>query len=299
MATGGTGDVLTGILAGLTAQFGIEDWARVLSFGIYLHGLAGDIAASRVGQAPLIASDLIEAIPGSLCACSGGVGTWPIVRRLAAVPEPTSTRGVGSHLEPTRKLCHRNSSEETIAKGREIAAKLRPPVLVLLSGDLGSGKTTLTKGIISGLGAAKEEDVTSPTFTLVHVVSKSLQGLSRRSLSRGKFSTIWNLWGSRTLFGEKAIVIIEWSERFHVSHGLAARRDSARARRRGFAQHRDLGAELGEFVVTWERTLRNQRDAGHAGPGSRLGQCATPMMFGSTVNGLASPPCSRFAALLL
>jgi hydroxyethylthiazole kinase-like uncharacterized protein yjeF len=63
MATGGTGDVLTGMLAGLTAQFGVEDWARVLSFGVYLHGLAGDIAASRVGQAPLVASDLIDAIP--------------------------------------------------------------------------------------------------------------------------------------------------------------------------------------------------------------------------------------------
>jgi len=63
MATGGTGDVLTGILAGLTAQFGVDDWPRVLSFGIYWHGLAGDIAASRVGQAPLIASDLVESIP--------------------------------------------------------------------------------------------------------------------------------------------------------------------------------------------------------------------------------------------
>ena len=63
MATGGTGDALTGILAGLTAQFGIEDWPRVLSFGVYLHGLAGDIAASRVGHAPLIASDLVDAIP--------------------------------------------------------------------------------------------------------------------------------------------------------------------------------------------------------------------------------------------
>jgi hydroxyethylthiazole kinase-like uncharacterized protein yjeF len=63
MATGGTGDVLTGILAGLTAQYGVEDWARVLSLGVYLHGLAGDIAASRVGQAPLIASDLIDALP--------------------------------------------------------------------------------------------------------------------------------------------------------------------------------------------------------------------------------------------
>lgn len=63
MATGGTGDALTGILAGLTAQFGVEDWTRVLSLGVYLHGFAGDIAASRVGEAPLIASDLIDAIP--------------------------------------------------------------------------------------------------------------------------------------------------------------------------------------------------------------------------------------------
>lgn len=63
MATGGTGDVLTGILAGLTAQFGVEDWSSVLGLGVYLHGLAGDIAASRVGEAPLIASDVIDAIP--------------------------------------------------------------------------------------------------------------------------------------------------------------------------------------------------------------------------------------------
>jgi hydroxyethylthiazole kinase-like uncharacterized protein yjeF len=63
MATGGTGDALTGILAGLTAQFGVDDWSRVLSLGVYLHGFAGDLAALRVGEAPLIASDLIDAIP--------------------------------------------------------------------------------------------------------------------------------------------------------------------------------------------------------------------------------------------
>src|SRR5579859_7541760 len=61
------------------------------------------------------------------------------------------------------------SAEETIAWGREFARGLKAPLLVLLTGDLGSGKTTLTKGIVAGLGAADEEDVTSPTFTLVHV----------------------------------------------------------------------------------------------------------------------------------
>ena len=63
MATAGTGDVLTGMLAGLTAQFGATHWERTLGFGVYLHGLAGDLAAARAGEAPLIASDLIEAIP--------------------------------------------------------------------------------------------------------------------------------------------------------------------------------------------------------------------------------------------
>ncbi len=63
MATGGTGDVLTGILAGLTAQLGASDWEKVLGLGVYLHGLAGDLAAEQMGEAPLIATDLIAAIP--------------------------------------------------------------------------------------------------------------------------------------------------------------------------------------------------------------------------------------------
>lgn len=65
MATGGTGDVLTGMLAGLTAEFGTAHWEHVLGLGIYLHGLAGDLAAARVGEAPLVASDLIDAIPAA------------------------------------------------------------------------------------------------------------------------------------------------------------------------------------------------------------------------------------------
>jgi hydroxyethylthiazole kinase-like uncharacterized protein yjeF len=63
MATAGTGDVLTGILAGLTAQFGIQNWERVLGLGVYLHGLAGDLASALQGEAPLIATDLLHAIP--------------------------------------------------------------------------------------------------------------------------------------------------------------------------------------------------------------------------------------------
>ena len=105
------------------------------------------------------------------------------------------------------------SSDETIAMGREIAAKLRPPVLVLLSGDLGSGKTTLTKGIISGLGAAKEEDVTSPTFTLVHEFHNHCKVYHVDLYRVENFHDLESL-GLEDALGEQAIVIIEWSERF-------------------------------------------------------------------------------------
>lgn len=63
MGTGGTGDVLTGMLAGLTAQYRDAPWPLVLAFGVYLHGLAGDIAYAESGEAPLMASDLIHALP--------------------------------------------------------------------------------------------------------------------------------------------------------------------------------------------------------------------------------------------
>jgi tRNA threonylcarbamoyladenosine biosynthesis protein TsaE len=105
------------------------------------------------------------------------------------------------------------SSEETVARGREIAAQLRAPVLVLLSGDLGSGKTTLTKGIISGLGAAKEEEVTSPTFTLVHVFHNHCKVYHVDLYRVENFHDLESL-GLEDALGEQAIVIIEWSERF-------------------------------------------------------------------------------------
>jgi NAD(P)H-hydrate epimerase len=68
MGTGGTGDVLTGMLAGLVAQYGRgedsdAEWGRVLSFGVYLHGLAGDLAYADSGEAPLMAGDLVRFIP--------------------------------------------------------------------------------------------------------------------------------------------------------------------------------------------------------------------------------------------
>ena len=61
MATGGTGDVLTGILLALLAQ-GVES-LQAARLGVYLHGLAGDIAARRLGQISLTAGDVVECLP--------------------------------------------------------------------------------------------------------------------------------------------------------------------------------------------------------------------------------------------
>ena len=105
------------------------------------------------------------------------------------------------------------SAEETIGWGRKLAEKLQAPVLVLLSGELGSGKTTLTKGIVAGLHAAQEDEVTSPTFTLVHEYGggkKVFHGDLYRIESFHDFETL----GLEDVFAQPAILILEWSEKF-------------------------------------------------------------------------------------
>jgi hydroxyethylthiazole kinase-like uncharacterized protein yjeF len=63
LAKGGTGDVLTGVLAALTAQFGTEDWLRVLALGVYLHGAAADILAAEGEPSGVLAHEVAQMIP--------------------------------------------------------------------------------------------------------------------------------------------------------------------------------------------------------------------------------------------
>ncbi len=108
-----------------------------------------------------------------------------------------------------------HSAEETMRWGKEFARRLEPPVLLLLSGDLGSGKTTLTKGIVAGLGVANEDDVTSPTFTLVHVYGGSEAGkVYHGDLYRIENFHDFETLGMEDLFAQPGVVILEWSERF-------------------------------------------------------------------------------------
>lgn len=106
-----------------------------------------------------------------------------------------------------------HSAEETVAWGRKLAERLQAPVLVLLTGELGTGKTTLTKGIVAGLQAATEDEVTSPTFTLIHEYgagNKVFHGDLYRVESFHDFETL----GMEDVFAQPAILILEWSEKF-------------------------------------------------------------------------------------
>jgi tRNA threonylcarbamoyladenosine biosynthesis protein TsaE len=108
------------------------------------------------------------------------------------------------------------SAEETIAWGRKLAEKLQQPLLVLLTGELGSGKTTLTKGIVAGLQAAQEDEVTSPTFTLVHEYG-SAKKVFHADLYRVENFHDFETLGLEDLFARPAIVILEWSEKFPLN----------------------------------------------------------------------------------
>ena len=105
-----------------------------------------------------------------------------------------------------------HSAEETVELGRSIAATLPRRAVVLLTGNLGAGKTTLAKGIVSGLGAAEPDEVASPTFTLIHeygegrVYHVDLYRLDRAA----EVATL----GLDEIFDRDAVVLIEWGERF-------------------------------------------------------------------------------------
>ena len=107
-----------------------------------------------------------------------------------------------------------HSAEETIAFGRTLTDLLAPPKLVLLRGDLGAGKTTLIKGIASGFQAASEEDVTSPTFTLVHEYRGPKATLYHIDLYRVDTPRQLETLGLDDLFTENSLLLIEWGDKF-------------------------------------------------------------------------------------
>jgi tRNA threonylcarbamoyladenosine biosynthesis protein TsaE len=121
----------------------------------------------------------------------------------------------------SRREIETHSADETISLGRQIGARLQAPVLILLTGDLGAGKTTLTKGIVDGAGGAHEEDVTSPTFTLVHkhvgdAASDRNVLVYHIDLYRIEDRQGLESLGLEDIFNESAIVIVEWPDRLSL-----------------------------------------------------------------------------------
>src|SRR5207237_2081048 len=103
---------------------------------------------------------------------------------------------------------------ETIGFGRCLATEFRPPLMVLLRGDLGAGKTTLTKGIAEGMQAASADDVTSPTFTLIHEYRGPKATLYHIDLYRIDTERELETLGLDDLMSEHSVLLIEWGEKF-------------------------------------------------------------------------------------
>jgi tRNA threonylcarbamoyladenosine biosynthesis protein TsaE len=112
------------------------------------------------------------------------------------------------------RVFHTHSEEETIALGRALAEELSGAVLLI--GNLGAGKTTLAKGIVEGRQVMKADDVSSPTFTLIHQYGGAAgeQPIFHIDLYRLDEAREVESLGLDDLFSSGALVLLEWAERF-------------------------------------------------------------------------------------
>jgi tRNA threonylcarbamoyladenosine biosynthesis protein TsaE len=130
-------------------------------------------------------------------------------------------QGRASSVQNIRLEFVTHSAEETIELGAKLARQLPQSCLLVLDGELGSGKTTLVKGIVSGLGVARQEEVTSPSFTLVHEY-----GVERKvyhaDLYRVEGAREQATLGLEDLLEQEAMVIVEWGEKL-IDQDVSAR----------------------------------------------------------------------------
>jgi tRNA threonylcarbamoyladenosine biosynthesis protein TsaE len=111
-----------------------------------------------------------------------------------------------------------NSGPDTIEVGRKLVKLLKPPQLLLLRGELGTGKTTLVKGIAQALDAAEPDEVTSPTFTLIHEYDGAREGkpvkLFHIDVYRLESERQLETLGLDDLLTPDSLVLVEWGEKF-------------------------------------------------------------------------------------
>ncbi len=135
--------------------------------------------------------------------------------------------GPARRAKAVRHVYTTSTCDETVALGRELAKMLAPPRVLVLRGDLGAGKTTLVKGIAAALGAAEPDEVTSPTFTLIHeYAGRSIDPASEHE-NLGATVLLYHLdlyriegqrqldtLGIEDLMTPQSLVLIEWGEKF-------------------------------------------------------------------------------------
>jgi len=110
------------------------------------------------------------------------------------------------------------SGADTVAVGRKLVGLLKPPQFLLLRGELGTGKTTLVKGIAQALDAAEPDEVTSPTFTLIHEFDGIRNGkpvkLYHLDVYRLESERQLETLGLDDLLTPDALVLVEWGDKF-------------------------------------------------------------------------------------
>ena len=154
------------------------------------------------------------------------------------------------------RIFHTRSEEETIALGESLAAELPARAVVLLIGNLGAGKTTLAKGIVKGLGAAQPEEVSSPTFTLIHEYSPRVYHIDLYRLDRpDQVATL----GLDEIFDRQAVVLIEWGARFPqlMPQNRPDRKTEISAGKRNIPVAADIPRKTGADTAAAPHSLRN------------------------------------------
>lgn len=106
-----------------------------------------------------------------------------------------------------------DSPEQTAEIARDIAALIPAPAVIQLTGNLGAGKTTLTKSLVEAWGAVAGDEVSSPTFTLIHEYGEPV-AVYHIDLYRLETPAEFYSLGLDEIFDSRARVVIEWGEKF-------------------------------------------------------------------------------------
>ena len=106
---------------------------------------------------------------------------------------------------------HLPDADATVAMGVALAAEIRPGMVIFLSGDLGAGKTTLTRGLLQALGVTGR--IKSPTYSLVEVYAVSSLNLYHFDFYRFSESSEWSDAGFREHFDGGNVCLVEWPEK--------------------------------------------------------------------------------------